>query len=436
MLRSDILSKRVEATGKYCFNCETNLEEYILSLPSEYKDYDVQRGIVKNAYLDNLTNTVLSKNFIPPIVLISNDSTINDDSKSIEFSDYRILDGLQRTVRLENIYKAFKLYIELIKKENKQELESCNKFKLSKMFKSELNVVKTESSYLYSVIQYYKGKGEPDGDLFRKNQQWFIVWDDLTKLEQVSMMLILNAGHKSMDLKHQLELLFLNVLDSEYLNRVFKTDKNEEVKRFIRAKDVNAAYFYKNKKIGQIHLSHLLSGLIAFYRTEPFTLKQEDLQKIQDTDNYEFEKLKVFFENNNIDKVIELIEKIDLLFSKEYSSSDIGIEWLGRESVFIGLFAAFGRYYKKKQDENLGDISFESCLDEIFKLLEDNIVKYKINEFNQAKTNIDITKVNIGNVFKFTTYYATCKILFTKIEDIDWDLFFKDYSKKVDDEYI
>ncbi len=198
---------------------------------------------------------------------------------------------------------------------------------------------------------------------------------------------------------------------------------------------MNSAYFYKNKKAGQLHLSHLISALIAFERTIPFTLKQDDLQKIQNDDESEFENLKIFFENDNIDKVINFIEKIDLLFKNNYPANNEGLQWLGRESVLIGLFSAFGKYYKKQLEIN-PDLSFSDNFEKIYLVLEENIIKYKINNFNEAKKNIDITKLNIGNVFKFTTYYATCKILFNTIDEIDWKMFFNKYSKKVDDECI
>ncbi len=448
MLKLRILSTRTEGEN-YCFNCEGNLEDYINSLPEQYKEYDIQRGIVANAYLDNLANTVLSDSFIPPIVLIADNSSKEGafPEENIIINEYKILDGLQRTVRLQSIYQAFQIYTSILEKMSVDEIETYNKFKLKKIIKEDFDQYNIDASYLLSVIQYYKNsKSEVKSSLFKDYKQWFIVWDKLDKTEQINKMLVLNAGHKSMDLKHQLELLFLNILPLGYLDKTYKIkndkisdfvegtdDAKDKINRFVRAKDINSAYFYKKKKVGQIHLSHLISALIAFERTIPFTLKQGDLQNIQNPDDNEFENLKIFFDNGSIDKIIQFIEKIDFLFQKEYSNEDEGLEWLGRESIQIGLFSAFGKYYEKQLSER-PDLLFSDCLDEIYALLHDNIEKYKISEFNKAKTNIDITKLNIGNVFKFTTYYATCKILFQQISDIDWILFFKDYSKKVNDE--
>lgn len=431
MIKLDILGKK-DNDSFPCYNCESNLEDYLVSLPEKYKDYDVQRGIVKNAYLDNLTETVLSNNFIPPIVLISENAIINDND--ITFHEYKILDGLQRTVRLQNIYNAFNFYQKLISKETKEEVEKYNRIKLAAKLKHDYKEGNVEIGYLMSIIKYFTiSTNILNKNIFKNFKQWFIIWDNLDKTEQINKMLILNAGHKSMDLKHQLELLFMNILPSSYLNKKY-TIKGESasIQRFIRAKDINSAYFYKNKKEGQIHLSHLISALIAFERMVPFTLKQDDLQKIQDSNELEFENLKIFFENENMNEIITFIEKLDLLFKINYPNNNEGIEWLGRESILIGLFSSFGKFYKK---ELVSDptLTLESILEKIYLLLEKNIAKYKISEFNEAKKSIDITKLNIGNVFKFTTYYATCKILNNQIENIDWVMFFKDYSKKVDD---
>ncbi len=434
MLSLKILSEKQD-NSNVCFISEGNLEDYILSLPEKYKEYDIQRGIVKNSYLDNLTETVLSNGFVPPIVLISEDAEIT--TTNIIFNNYKILDGLQRTVRLQNIFKAFKVYLKLLVEYSKEEIEQLKKVHLSKLLREKFHSDDVEIVYLLSIIQHYKiSQNVLEKDIFKKFKQWFIIWNNLDKVDQVNNMLILNAGHKSMDLKHQLELLVLNILSEDFLNSKYTiSGVVEETSRFVRAKEVNSAYFYKNKKAGQLHLSHLISALIAFERTIPFTLKQDDLQKIQNDDESEFENLKIFFENDNIDKVINFIEKIDLLFKNNYPANNEGLQWLGRESVLIGLFSAFGKYYKKQLEIN-PDLSFSDNFEKIYLVLEENIIKYKINNFNEAKKNIDITKLNIGNVFKFTTYYATCKILFNTIDEIDWKMFFNKYSKKVDDECI
>lgn len=441
MFKLKKLSERAE-NSNICFNCEGSLEDYILSLPGEYQNYDIQRGVVTNAYLDNLTRTILSNEFIPHIVLIADtlsqeiDAGECPESHVVIADGYKILDGLQRTVRMKAIYDAFQLYLLLIERDSKETIDALSKYHLKKGYEKDISTADIDISYLWSIIQFYKEKKHTDinESIFKDFKQWFIIWDHLEKPEQINKMLVLNAGHKSMDLKHQLELLFLNLLSDNYLVQTFLSG-DDQIKKFVRAKDTNAAYFYKVKEVGQLHLSHFISALIAFEKAVPFTLNQQHLQNIQESLDFDIdiENLKLFFDQSNVDHIVHFIERLDSLFSVHYSSQRIGIEWLGRESIMIGLFAAFGKYYSQQKQHDVS-ITLATCFDNIFRILETKVDAFKLANFNEAKTSIDITKQNIGNVFKFTTYYATYKLLSEQIDSIDWPLFFEKYGKKVDNE--
>ncbi len=104
-VKATILDHREEKTSK-CFLSRMSLEDYVKSLPSSYQDYDVQREIVSNVYLDHLVDTVLNRKHIPPIVLIVNgqDYTVNDNV--LELGGFKIIDRLQRTFRLQAIRKT------------------------------------------------------------------------------------------------------------------------------------------------------------------------------------------------------------------------------------------------------------------------------------------------------------------------------------------
>lgn len=416
-----ILSRREEkVTNSICYMCEGSLEDYITSIPERYTDYDVQRGIVNNVYLDRLTQTILEKRYIPPIVLIVEDYFIEKHQTIIVENNFKILDGLQRTYRIKSIFNALNIYIEEL--ENGIDFSEFTKFKLSKIYREKLEINDTNATILWNINKISK---QNNYDLkylkliFCDFKQWFEVWINLEKKEQINKMLLLNAGHKPMDLKHQLELLFLNIIPSDQL------------KNFVRAKDINSSFFYKKKKIGQLHLSHFISALLAFEATKPINVDAKYLQNLQNDLDNELEKIKTYFEYENLIYLIDFTTKLDVMFAEHYSEENIGLEWIGRETVLIGLFAAFGRFYKKKKEEGF---SFSKSLDLIKEKIRKNIVIFKIDEFNSAKTtSIDITKVNIGNIFKYTTFNAMCQFLLNNKTEINWDTLFKQGTKVNDD---
>jgi len=419
-LELKILSKREETNQgnvSTCYICEGNLEDYVQSIPDRYKDYDVQRGIVTNVYLDRLTQTILEGKFIPPIVLISTQNNTNPID-IINIETYKILDGLQRTYRVKAIHNALELYISEVET-NEVDFPKYSKFKLSRRYKEQLEEKDTTATILLTIIKWVEENNTSIDDLkniFPNFKQWFEVWTGLEKKEQINKMLVLNAGHKPMDIKHQLELLFLNIMPNEYLGT------------FVRAKDINSSFFYNKKEKEQLHLSHFISALLSFDSAKPITVDAKFIQSLQNDLDKELEKIKFYFEEENLVLLIDFTKKLDNLFFDKYGT--LGIQWLGRETILVGMFSAFGKYFKINKEKT----SFEECLNEIINKISLNIAIFKIEEFNEAKTtSIDITKVNIGNIFKYTTLNVMCRLLIKDERNVDWDKTFK-YGTKVDDD--
>lgn len=418
-LNLNILSKREEINNRKintCYICEGTLEDYVKSIPGRYREYDIQRGIIKNnVYLDKLTKTILENKFIPSIVLVANsDNNITIENNKIEIKNqsYKILDGLQRSYRIKQIYQAYNLYIDLVDDDKKDYIEALTKYKISREFKEELDSYKTDISYLWPIIEFYRNNNI-NRNIFSDFIQWFEVWVGLDKNEQINKMLVLNAGHKSMDLKHQLELLFLNVVPENYLVE------------FIRSKDISSAYFYKKKEKGDLHLTHFISALIAFDKSAPILVNQQYLQEIHENPDIELEEVKKYFMENNLDLFIDFLKNIDELIENKYGKT--GLEWIGRESVLIGLFAAFGKYFEKNYDNDIRKL--EECLNTIKNLLTEKIDRLDIEAFNSAKTSVNIAKVNIGDLFKYSTYYYFCKLLIDNNTNLKWKIIFTQKTK-------
>ena len=101
--------ERYHEKDSTCFLTSIVLKDYVESLPSDYKSYEVQREIVKNTYLDNLVTTIIEGNHIPPIVLVIEEDEYSDKDNNLSIDKYKILDGLQRTFRLKIIFDSINL---------------------------------------------------------------------------------------------------------------------------------------------------------------------------------------------------------------------------------------------------------------------------------------------------------------------------------------
>ena len=67
-----ILKEKKLQNGKKWYLAVCNLLEYIESLKDEFFNYDIQRRIVKNSYLDKLWTTISSGDPLPSITLTAN----------------------------------------------------------------------------------------------------------------------------------------------------------------------------------------------------------------------------------------------------------------------------------------------------------------------------------------------------------------------------
>ena len=65
----EILYKCEAEQNIKCYVCKANLKDYIASLKPDFYEFEVQRGIVRNSYLDTLRQTISNKEPIPPISL-------------------------------------------------------------------------------------------------------------------------------------------------------------------------------------------------------------------------------------------------------------------------------------------------------------------------------------------------------------------------------
>ncbi len=136
-----------------CYLTKIKLNEFVKSLPDGYKDYEVQREIVSNTYLDNLIETVLQKRHIPPIVLVVDSKNFHFNGSELSIDEFKILDGLQRTYRLKLIWDTIRLFF--LELSESEDILSLKRLQLSKQYSRNLDVINSNSRILETVISTY-----------------------------------------------------------------------------------------------------------------------------------------------------------------------------------------------------------------------------------------------------------------------------------------
>ncbi len=91
-------SKRIQ--GRSWFLGKMSLWDYLVSVSPKNFEFEIQRGIVKNKYLDSILLSVQRNEPIPPITITIDKADVKDNELNINNGSFNILDGLQRTYRL------------------------------------------------------------------------------------------------------------------------------------------------------------------------------------------------------------------------------------------------------------------------------------------------------------------------------------------------
>lgn len=391
---ANILDERTEKDSR-CFLAKITLEGYIQSLPSAYQAYDVQREIVTNVYLDHLVNTVLEKRHIPPIVLVVDSQKFTRQGKELKIKTFKILDGLQRTFRLKTIRDTIDYAIES-GKEQIEEYLSWNKFKFSRTFSADLRDIQSNTDVLRAIFQKIQ---EDDKEkllqTYGDNSQWFEIWTGLSPEEEVRKMLTLNAGHKPVKTRHQLELLFLNLLP---LLRQGEGDKFH----IVREKEVGSTQFSKGRECGHFHFAHIITALLSLSNGKPVAPSTDLIQDIQSNDN-NIEEYSELMSPGFLKRFVGFLVQLDQAISTKYD--ELGIRWMGREVSLAGLFGAIGAIAYKTE------APMDEVMSRMLSLIRKDAGILRLEEFEKVRNSVELSKVNIGNINRAAVYAAVQSLL-------------------------
>lgn len=382
-MRFDLLDIKAEGVAN-CSLIKASLSEYLSSLPEDYASYDVQRAIVSNSYLDKLVLTVLNKRHIPSITLVVD----NDDIfLNGEIASFKILDGLQRTHRLKLINDTKKLFLEDIV----PNMHGESDFQLKRKYRDALVAIGSSSYILIELKRMYDSHGRAAlENCFSENYQWFEVWSNLDPREQVQKMLLLNAGHKPVNIRHQLELLFNNIFPM--LSEV----KSGHIK-ISREKDISSSLHSKDRSVGEFHFSHLIASLISYVEKKPVSTNSNLIEKIQGDEDKYHEFVDVF-NYDFLDRFVRALYEIDTGAKSSFGAT--GVQWMGRDTSLTAMFAALGECSEKPDD------FLENC-----NFLAKNFAGIDVPGYELARKNLDLAKINIGAVSKRTIFRSIVKFI-------------------------
>lgn len=374
-----ILRKKELQNGKKWYLAVCNLLGYIETLKDEFFNYDIQRRIVKNSYLDKLWTTISSGDPLPSITLTAN---VEKDINSTSVDEFEILDGLQRSFRLW----AIKYLDDLLKRKDTKDISILiEEMRKDTNGKRLLESKVINRSTLRKLLDDDKINIKNLMNCYAQQDIVLNIWSGLNDEEIINKMLTLNAGQRSVSSTHQFELMFLHY---------FKKLEVPKGVQIIRERDDE--YFSvkkKERKCGQFLMSSIIIAIQSLIERKPVRI--QTVNNLRTNDSVVEESSASFFTKDNLEAFIKILLELDKKFDKDL----IGL-WIMKDTTLSGLFAAIGAVYNLEWTFNV-----PSMLDFIRKKitdLNDQDINYK--EFQGAYNNLSSVTVNIGNAVRKAVY--------------------------------
>lgn len=369
--------------------CRGNMLEYISTLKRDFSEFQIQRRIVKNGYLDGLLKTVTDGEPMPTITLTCSQAIQPQDGiVEIRPDEIEILDGLQRTFRLW----VFWMLSNIVAKEHITDYKVlADKLRMPDMeYLKRLDFV--NAAYLKNILDAeYRSKVL---DSFRKYDLYFVIWTGLTDNEVVEKMLVLNAGQRPVSSTHQFELLFLHYFDKEKLNY----SRNI---RLLREKEPD---YYKMKhgdrKVGQYALSSIIIAIQSFLQAKPLRIASANKVVFEEYSVGDARNYREFFTGESLSQFINLVYRLDDSLSSE--SQDYQL-WYGKDTTLSGLFAALGAQMKEERTVE----ELERIIGKMISVKTD----FEIDGYNKAYSELSSVHVNVGQRVREAIYRYTKALL-------------------------
>ena len=380
---------------------KVSLLDYIESLTEENFNYDIQRGIVPNAFLDTILEAINNKTPLPPISIVT--KNINTNSGKSFIDDFNILDGLQRTFRLWIYYRLATLALQKNSDDYRtitQEFrKTCDCYTMAVSPRQVRKLFKHESEVNIWNLQ----------DKYAEYDLYLYIWTNLSTEQEIKQMIILNAGQKQMNLNHQFELMYMRLFSEN-------TFDHDEIK-VLRSKDGKI----RNRKVGEYSLSSVIIGIQSLVNAKPMRLSREMLY--QDTDfnsDMPLPSVENFFTRNFVQDYLDLLYELD----KKISSNQENSDWFAKDTTLSGMMAGIGEAIKMLNicSKNILD-GLKACIDKI-----QDINDFSLDEYKQSYDGLSSVKINIGLIVRKAIMYYTSDLLV--YEHSSWSVAFKKALEK------
>ena len=200
----------------------------------------------------------------------------------------------------------------------------------------------------------------------------------------------LNAGHKPVKVRHQLELLFLYLLPSlraASSGQFILVEKRKLARR-------------SSAKVGSLAISILLTLLapcLSLLTGKPVAPSTGLIKSLQD-DETELSSYAEVLSPAFLNEFVSFLASLDRVVTEQYGNT--GALWMGREVSLASLSGAVGAEAVRSAT------SRESVMRDFLAKVTQHPTILNLAEFEQVRNSVDLSKVNIGNINRKAIFAA------------------------------
>lgn len=405
--------KIIDQNGKGTwFLGRISLWDYLDSLNFDSFEYDIQRGIVRNQYLDTILSSIEKDQVLLPFSIVTRQSKI-EDGYAI-FQTFDILDGLQRTFRLW-MYKKIADYAVS---------EGIDDFKSALLGVRKEIEVDPQLISISQVQNLFKKKSPINiwnlKDLYSSYNIYLYLWKGLSEPEVIKKMLILNAGQKRVSLAHQYELMYL---------RFFKSIGNdiEDNIKFLRFKSRDFKKVSRgDRNPGTYLMPTAIIALQSFISGKPVRL-ESNMVNVEEIDD-EFIKesnLSLFFAEPFIKDFFRTLYTLDCHLCGDDMKKN---KWFVKDTTISGILGGIGNIIREKYPEDSAFADNSIALFEMYATVLSNMANpFNIDSFYENYGKLSSVKVNIGSLVRKIIRDYTIELI--NNSNASWDYCFAKYNK-------
>lgn len=396
-MKIEILDRNI-TDKKTWFLGKISLWDYLSSVRPKNFEFDIQRGIVKNKYLDSILQSIKINEAIPPVTITINDYNTEDSFININDGDFNILDGLQRTYRLL-LYKMIAKFA-LSQKNIFDETYISTTYIIQELKKWQCYVPGVIS---VSQIKQLLDASSPINvriieSLYKKFSIYLYIWSGLNEQEIIQKMLILNAGQRQVSIRHQYELMFLQIIKDRDLPKSIK---------LVREKETNFSSIKAGRRsIGEFVFSSTIIGIQSLIAGKPIRLSSDNLELGLEDDYISEKQVSQYFNHSFLDIYLNSLYDLD---NELYNKNPSYLKWFVKDTTISGIMGAIGFTLKEQPDDNYNEC-YSQTINSLIQEIKANDI-FDIQTFYNEYNKLASQKINIGNKVRMAIYTYTKNIL-------------------------